>query len=392
MTQILREICSDITTVKKGFVAANVELSILGRSMFKLILVVAAAAFVTFPAHAQENGTRDWSGVWAGVGLGGAHTRYGGFSDGTEICFVSASSGASANCTIGMDSVTTEANAASSGGTASSRANASFGDADFADGTSTILPNPPTLSISTEAVSFSTPQSAFSSFNEPATGVDLQTISGSFPDAATGQVFALSSATASSPGGVAEAAAAGFINYFDFGSSITEETNFTLGGHIGADHQFDNNVVVGGLLDFTYIPNSGRSQYGADTVGVDQDFAEQSSTASLKALGTARIRLGLASGDFLAYATGGIGAGRFKAEIDKALITSILEIESLNSGSKTLVAPVVGGGISRMFGDTAAVSLEGLYYFFDDGISFSDSNVTVDSVLSIKGKISFKLK
>ncbi|BCM20511.1 outer membrane protein [Mesorhizobium sp. J8] len=86
---------------------------------------------------------------------------------------------------------------------------------------------------------------------------------------------------------------------FDAGSD-----GVLLGGVIGYNHEFANNVVIGIEADLAYTSNS-RSFDAPDSGRVDL-------TNKMNLFGTVRGRLGYAYDRFLPYVTGGLAVANFK--------------------------------------------------------------------------------
>jgi outer membrane immunogenic protein len=86
---------------------------------------------------------------------------------------------------------------------------------------------------------------------------------------------------------------------------------FFVGGQMGYDHQFANNVVLGVIADLNWSGMKAQNQTMAYTLGgaasglgqnIDQSYG-------LNWYGTARVRLGYAYGKLLPYLTGGFAYG-----------------------------------------------------------------------------------
>ena len=135
-------------------------------------------------------------------------------------------------------------------------------------------------------------------------------------------------------------------------SHTTNNTGFIGGGQIGFNWQ-SGNIVYGVEADWSKL--SGKGSYSGYT------FAEN----SIDWLGTARLRMGLAVGNGLAYVTGGVAYGKVNNTVGYCCTTSWSE-------SKTRVGFAVGAGVEQLLSQNWTVRLEGM--FVDLGRSEVNTN------------------
>lgn len=124
---------------------------------------------------------------------------------------------------------------------------------------------------------------------------------------------------------------------------------------------------------------------------------ERSVTTRADALVAIKGRAGIAAGNTLWYATGGLGATRVSGTVVTGvspvpgIIIDIPTMQSVQHASGWAVGPVIGAGAAWMIGDRVALSTESLVYLFGNGVRFGDghaigaSNVWTSSLrLSVK--------
>ena len=186
-------------------------------------------------------------------------------------------------------------------------------------------------------------------------------------------------------------------------------TGFSAGVEAGIDHarskwngdyaQADSSETTLGKSSATgsafagYTVQSGNLAYGAE---VDYGFFGGSKSAQFdgpeglvtsiqskaKSLGSARVKLGYASGDTLFYATGGVAFGDFQ------------NILASNGGFSESASKHVGwaGGVGADYALNAqmAVRLEGMYYGFGSK-SFDGTDVSVkNSAYTVRVGVVYK--
>jgi outer membrane immunogenic protein len=137
-----------------------------------------------------------------------------------------------------------------------------------------------------------------------------------------------------------------------FGAYTDPDPDGFLGGvYIGYNHQFSNNVVIGGELDVVYADVEGTDDvFDAGGIPVAQY------TQELKWSGAARVRLGYAVDRFLPYLAGGVAFGK---------------IEGGNTGdtdefSDTYTGWTIGAGTEYAFTDNLIGRVEYRYTDFGE--------------------------
>jgi outer membrane immunogenic protein len=143
-----------------------------------------------------------------------------------------------------------------------------------------------------------------------------------------------------------------------------------IGGHAGvASVEINRDFTDGGTDDFSgrrtsfigggqigYNWQSGTLVYGLEADGSflsgKQSFDDGDASNKLPWLVTARLRMGLAVGDTMAYVTGGVAFGQVK--------TAIFDFETY-SQSKTRIGWTIGGGVEHMINRNWSIGLEGLF-------------------------------
>ena len=137
--------------------------------------------------------------------------------------------------------------------------------------------------------------------------------------------------------------------------SHTDGSGFIGGGQIGYNWQHGNSVF--GLEgDISWLGGGGSS--GVDSSRSRQDGRPVSNKVDW--LSTVRGRMGLAVGDTMVYATGGVAIGH--AKNSQQPFDGILPAgPHTKSEAKTKVGWVVGGGIEHMWDQHWTVGLEGLF-------------------------------
>jgi outer membrane immunogenic protein len=136
---------------------------------------------------------------------------------------------------------------------------------------------------------------------------------------------------------------------FPFGSTFSK-TGFIGGGQIGYNWQHGNFVFglegdISGLTGKNSLfippnPNRDPSEYG---------FSSQ-----IRWLSTVRTRFGLAVGDTMVYATGGVAFAGVKT-------SEVIQGFGSYSQSKTKVGWAIGGGVEHMLSRNWTIGLEGLF-------------------------------
>jgi outer membrane immunogenic protein len=138
-------------------------------------------------------------------------------------------------------------------------------------------------------------------------------------------------------------------NYgYEVATANVSSNNFGGGGQIGYNWQ-SGNYVFGLEGDITGVAGNGGKTIS--TTGRGKNFS-----SSITWLSTLRFRTGLAVGDTLVYATGGLAVGEVKNALN-------FQFNGYSvSQSQTRVGWTIGGGVEHMLWDHHwTVGLEGLY-------------------------------
>jgi outer membrane immunogenic protein len=133
----------------------------------------------------------------------------------------------------------------------------------------------------------------------------------------------------------------------------TDGSGFIGGGQIGYNWQHGNSVF--GLEgDISWLGGGGSaSTASSGKIG-------NAVSNKVDWLSTVRGRMGLAVGDTMVYATGGVAFGH-ATNSQSPFETSIGNVLHTKSEAKTKVGWVVGGGIEHMWDQHWTVGLEGLF-------------------------------
>lgn len=140
-----------------------------------------------------------------------------------------------------------------------------------------------------------------------------------------------------------------------------------LVGGIGAGYNFSSGPVVFGIeADLNYLGAKGRDgdEY------IFKDFQNEVST-EYRSLATVRAKAGVANGNILAYATGGLSVGTFQDYIGGTVAASG-ESRDFGGGMQTKAGYVIGAGVE--YAVTEKLSLKAEYMFADLGRSSLDVN------------------
>lgn len=395
-------------------------------------------------ALAADAGTtpRNWGGLWIGFGAGYAGSGNTASGGPTDVCLTSSSAqaGGRANtpvCALDSDSVAavTNVGAQTSGGLAGAGSadvalvpdaqSVSTGYATTVDagGTETAaaagvgqaIPPSQTRATSSGSVGngvqsagasgFADGTSAISNSGSATSGTGAPvngyaSVHGiSFTDSRTGTYGAASATQASFGGASAQALAIGlggmqqFQNFSDTGGDFTPEI------HIRYDHQTESSFVIGAELDLSMAGGGSASEkqvinpFDVQRNGLDVITLSHGFQSDVTALATARLRLGYAVGDYMVYGTGGLAYANYEATSSTTGEFGGLRASTSQSMNGNAFGGVVGGGVSTFVADNATVSLEGLYYKFNDQLNFDDSSemsVGLDDAFSVMMKFSIR--
>jgi len=142
-------------------------------------------------------------------------------------------------------------------------------------------------------------------------------------------------------------------------SNTTNNTSFIGGGQIGYNWQ-DGNFVYGLEADISGLTGGGGKS--------PTNFDGKAFSNSINWLSTVRLRGGLAVGNTMVYATGGLAIGGVK----NSFLNSFNGFEASKSQSRTAVGWAVGGGVEHILWNSHwTIGLEGLF------VDLGQSNVTV---------------
>jgi outer membrane immunogenic protein len=154
-------------------------------------------------------------------------------------------------------------------------------------------------------------------------------------------------------------------------TSSVNTSGFT-GGVQGGYNWQTGNLVAGVELDFQYFRSEGQNTISGIISG-GSPFTITSSV-STDWLFTTRPRLGVASGNWLLYGTGGVAVTRIKASWDFSSTLSGSTTESA-SVSSTKTGWIVGGGVETALPGNLSLGVEYLYVRFGS-VSASSPNFT----------------
>lgn len=211
-------------------------------------------------------------------------------------------------------------------------------------------------------------------------------------DPSRGILGTASRASAEGPNGSAEALAIGL-------SGLTDSISESDGGmaaniNLRFDHQTEANWLLGAEVDFTATSGSdGRISSETTIEAIDSAVeVDRGFDVDTNMLASARLRLGYAMGDFLIYGTGGAAYTEFDATYtETGSYDGLSASRSTRSKSADAFGGVIGGGLSAFVSDNAVITVEGLYYHFDEEIDFGDdASVTFDKTFSVMTKFSIR--
>jgi Opacity protein and related surface antigens len=137
------------------------------------------------------------------------------------------------------------------------------------------------------------------------------------------------------------------------GSASASADGWHGGVQIGANYQ------VGSLVLGIEADISGADFSSSQTIRMDYD-TDWVSAVNLDMFGTARVRLGYSTGQFLIYATGGLAWARGEMDLDSISITGPVHMASM-SGDAYHVGWTLGGGFEYALGSNFSLKAEYLY-------------------------------
>lgn len=162
-------------------------------------------------------------------------------------------------------------------------------------------------------------------------------------------------------GGVLDANVGLASPFFGFGT-LTQTGNrasgFFVGGEVGYDHQFDNNVVLGIETDgqWSDIKASHQATTGAGFLGIP-GFGYSDIQNGLEWFGTTRVRAGYAFGRVLPYITGGVAYGEIQANGTQIMGGSL----TYGSTRDVRVGWAAGAGLDYALTEQLSARVEYLY-------------------------------
>ncbi|MFN3890616.1 MAG: outer membrane protein [Beijerinckiaceae bacterium] len=174
----------------------------------------------------------------------------------------------------------------------------------------------------------------------------------------------------------------GFCDGFQNGNSnfgyvrggASSDNSFAFGGQIGYNYQIEQNFLIGGVVDFTWLNRSGSRSYSPTpvTVGIETASIYYSDTFAQDWLATARVRAGVTLDNLLIYATGGLAWGNLdsKSTVYSSSINTSQQEQLLysgyGSGSSTAFGWAAGAGLEWRFAPNWTLFAEYLYYSLED--------------------------
>lgn len=129
----------------------------------------------------------------------------------------------------------------------------------------------------------------------------------------------------------------------------------TLGGQIGYNYQFANNVVVGAEADLQWADISGQ------TITTVLGSVQGTFGGSIDYFGTLRARAGYAFGRVLPYVTGGAAYGKTSYTFNSVNLGSPASSYDLSQSGGTQWGWTVGAGLEVALSDHWTVKAEYLY-------------------------------
>ncbi|NDV85824.1 outer membrane beta-barrel protein [Aurantimonas aggregata] len=161
-----------------------------------------------------------------------------------------------------------------------------------------------------------------------------------------------------------------------FDSGDDDNAGFIGGAHIGYDHQFANNIVIGAVADINYIDADTNRTYSiaGNNVSVEEE---------VDYLGTVRARVGYAMDSVLVYGSGGLAyAGYDRNSNFPNAPTGDLNGYTLDDNDADGdIGYAVGAGVDVMATQNISFGVEYLYTNLgsnDYSVSASNGTNTVD--------------
>lgn len=405
--------------------------------------VAAAGVLLTFSAlmphamAADASSTRNWSGLWLGFGAGYAGTSSSG-SGPSRGCMASYDYAGMARstpiCVVNDDYITTAAtaNASENGVNLSAQTSAFTQRLDSFAGTNTftasvegfqVVGSAGAAAVITSSGNATAASSAFTgaaglnagaavvasgsgteetqivvSGDPPATG-KAEASSIVTLNTATGAMASASHQVASVGSSWAEAVAIGF-DRLEGGNLSGSNGGLSPEILLRFDHQTESNWLFGAELSLSMPAGNGSGGTDTTTFGLSaEDYTSpdlsirRSATVDTTALASARLRLGYAIGDYLAYGTGGLAYARYTATATTTGSFDGAQVSQSLDETDDAFGGVIGGGVSTFVADNAVVSIEALYYRFDAETEFDDgygASASLDNAFSVMTTLSIR--
>lgn len=400
-------------------------------------VLLTCSALMPHAMAAGESRTRNWGGLWLGFGAGYAGTNASG-NGSSRGCMSSSDSAGMARstslCVVNDDYITTVASAdASENGVnlfaetsafaqrSESLAGASSATASVegfqvigAASASAVITSSGNVTAAGSASTGATGLNAGAAVAGSGSGTEdvALLVSGNPP--ATGKADAVSIGTLNT---VTGALAGASYQATSVGSSWSEALAIGFDGLKGGnlsgsdgglspeillrlDHQTESNFLFGAEISLS-IPG-GNDSGGSDTSTYGLSSEEYTSpdlnirrsvTVDTTALASARLRLGYAIGDYLAYGTGGLAYARYTATSTTTGSFNGAQVSQSLDETDDAFGGVIGGGISTFVADNAVVSIEALYYLFDAETEFDGgygASASLDDAFSVMTTLSIR--
>ncbi|MDI4655787.1 outer membrane protein [Xanthobacter autotrophicus] len=147
-------------------------------------------------------------------------------------------------------------------------------------------------------------------------------------------------------------------DYYSSESRSVNSSGFFVGGQIGYNYQFANNVVVGVETDLQWTNIEGK--YTESYANYWGGLSNYSSGASVDYFGTIRARLGYAFDRFLPYITGGAAYGKTAYDISNFYVGEGYDVWG-GSASSTKWGWTIGAGVEYAITNNWTFKTEYLY-------------------------------
>jgi hypothetical protein len=232
---------------------------------------------------------------------------------------------------------------------------------------------------STDDVPNATVDTDISLDGEPHSQVSIQVSGLAISNSVSGMSVTASYSSASLGDSSAEALAINFGG-LPGGDISGSDGGLAAGIHLRYDFQGESNWVLGAELNLTAPNDSGASSSDTSTFGFTADAYPRTDlninraiNVDTTALASARLRVGYAMSDYLAFVTGGLAYARY--DVTSTTIGSFdgARASETATASGDSFGGVIGGGFSAFVADNATISVEGLYYTFGgDDVHFDN--------------------